>query len=365
MMNMKRIIFFSIYCIAVFLLTACGEKKITVKGADGTEYESYQECCAAQDFQAAHQYLAKLKNSNSEELQMQWYDAKLYVFKQEALFLMSIGDDSAKKRLLYLLKEESGENEDNPYLDNREKNYINRLLYKLIDIAIENDDESFVKTLANQFRGDVNDEMLTKLIEYLSRRDINENCDYLISLLKKLNETKVLIDYAINSGNMKLVEDVAFKSLNIQDYELLSQLASLKIKKISDDILSLISKYKIKGSRVPPSTYYEDVLDYNRYGDKDYNRNYADYISSINEYNKVCDQILEIAINRGNDYLARNVLLMYKEDVIKLKGGDGVKTPDGKKLEEDYYYCVYYRNDSKNNAQKRYREAKMNGAFKK
>ena len=61
---MKRIKFLSFCCIAVFLLTACGsssskneEEKISVTGADGKEYTSYQEACRAGDFEAAHKFL--------------------------------------------------------------------------------------------------------------------------------------------------------------------------------------------------------------------------------------------------------------------------------------------------------------------
>ena len=131
---------------AIFLLSACS-KKITVKGADGTEYESYQECCAAQDFQAAHQYLAKLENSGGDG----YYDAKEYVFKQEALYLMSNGDEADKKRLIFLLKEESG---DEKYNDR-----INGHVAMLIDLSIDNDDEAFVKVLAGMLPNVAFDEL--------------------------------------------------------------------------------------------------------------------------------------------------------------------------------------------------------------
>ena len=347
---MKQIKFLSICCVAVFLLTACSNR-ITVKGENGTEYESYQECCAAQDFQAAHQYLAKLENSEIGG----YYDAKEYVFKQEALYLMSIGDESAKKRLIYLLKEEGGDN----YYNNR----INGHVAMLIDLAIDNDDEVFVKTLANQYNSDVEKDDLKKVVEYLSNKDMTGNCDYLISLLNNLKATTILLDYAINSGNIDLVKKIAPKGLNIQDSELISQLASLKNKDISDDIINLISKIKIKGSRIPKGMHDWTTFEKNY---SHYRPDYIDYMKSINDYNKVCDQILEIAISKGNDYLAKNVLIKYKEDVYKLQGSrrEVIKAPDGKRLDNSDFYYVYYINDSKNNAQKRYREAKMNGAFK-
>lgn len=346
---MKRINFLSFCCIAVFLLMACGNK-ITVKGENGTEYESYQECCAAQDFQAAHQFLAKMQNSDSEEQQEQWNEAKEFVFKQEALYLMSIGDEAAKKRIIYLLKEEGGDD----YYNKR----INGHVAMLIDLAIDNDDEAFVKTLANQYNSDAEKDDLKKVVDYLYSKDMTRNCEYLTSLLNNLKATKILLDYAINSGNLELVKKVASQGLEIQDSELISQLASLKNKEISDDIINLISKIKIKGSRIPKGIYSRFTFDKEF---ESYEPDYVNYMKSINDYNKVCDQILEIAISKGNDYIAQNVLLMYKEDVYKLQG----RTPDGKSIDDPDDYYVYYTNDSKNNAQKRYREAKMSGAFKK
>ena len=159
---MKRIKFLSFCCIAVFLLTACGNK-ITVKGEDGTEYESYQECCAAQDFQAAHQFLTKMESGMGKDYDKnkEYEVAREYVFKQEALYLMSIGDETAQKRILYLLKEEGAGNDAH--------------IGMLIDLAIDNDEENFVKALMNQFKDGYKGEYLTKIVDYLATKPSEEN----------------------------------------------------------------------------------------------------------------------------------------------------------------------------------------------
>jgi hypothetical protein len=322
---MKRIKILSFCCIAVFMLTACGEKKITVKGTDGTEYESYQECCAAQDFQAAHQFLAKLQNS--EERRFELNEAKEYVFKQEALYLMSIGDEAAKKRIIYLLKEE-GDN--------------NTRVKMLIDLAIENDDEEFVKTLVNQltsmkvqYTASNGNDQLYAAVDYLINKDIQGNLDLVCKLIGKVGVT-------------------------YKDKELISLLVSKNNKELSDEIVGLVAKMEIKGTRVPKGQH----DGWERRSDSQYYRgDYFSYINSTNEYNKACDQILEVSINQGNEYIAQKILRMYKEDVFRLDGGSGIKAPDGTKVSDGFY--IYYTNDSKNNAQKRYKEAKMNGAFKK
>ena len=175
---MKKIKLF--FCMmAVVVLTTCVEKKITVKGADGTEYESYQECCAAQDFQAAHQFLARMKNASAEkedyyekkEFEKKYEEAKEEVFKQEALYLMGIGDEQAKKRILYLLKE--GGNDEH--------------ISMLIDLAMENGDADFVKSLMRQYTKEIGDEDFEKLIKFFVEKQDEE---YFFKLLTDI-ENKI------------------------------------------------------------------------------------------------------------------------------------------------------------------------------
>lgn len=98
-MKMKTIKLLTACCLTMCLVMACGG--ISVKGENGQTYDSYQECCAALDFQAAHQFLAKMEKAENED----YSSAKDYIFKQEALYLMSQGTEEASSRLIYLLAE--------------------------------------------------------------------------------------------------------------------------------------------------------------------------------------------------------------------------------------------------------------------
>ena len=161
---MKRMIKLATCCLAIFLLSACGEKKITVKGVDGTEYESYQECCAANDFTAAHQFLAKMEKYNEPANELA--AAKKIVFKKEALYLMSMGDEEAKKRIIYLLKED-------------ENNVLQ--IPMLIDLAIDNDDADFVMALINQYGRSIRS--IPKLSSYLLSKNTTEYSDIVLKSL--------------------------------------------------------------------------------------------------------------------------------------------------------------------------------------
>lgn len=320
---MKKTVFLAVCSLVTCMFLACGEKKITVKNADGTEYESYQECCAAQDFQAAHQYLAKLKNSEVGG----YDDAEEYVFKQEALYLMSQGDDSAKKRILFLLKEEEGTQTSNRDIDDR--------ISMLVDLAITNDDEEFAKLLATQFKSS---DRLSRVISYFAEKGTQESIGHIADLVQKMG-------------------------LNASDKETISILASLNNTQLSDAIIGLISKKEVRGRRIPKGFYNSYVLDYSSYWSKEFISDYANYYEDIRDYNNFCSSILDIAINSKNNYIAYSVLPLFKEDVYKLMGAnDGDKAPDGTKLRRFYYY-VYYTNDSKNEARKKYLEAKNSGVF--
>ena len=98
------------------------DEVFSVKGADGKEYNSYQEACRACDFEAAHEYVDQLYSRFVKELddtdpsganafnrsiegEKEFMSAEDYVFKQEMMFLMSDGSEQMSDKVLYLLTE--------------------------------------------------------------------------------------------------------------------------------------------------------------------------------------------------------------------------------------------------------------------
>lgn len=231
----KKNLFIAIICLAMATLYGCfsnwnsdsSKDKITVTGSDGKVYESYQECCAANDYEAAHLFLAKLQNSESDAYS--YGEAKEYVFTQEALFLMSQGDDTAKKRIIYLLKEEGG-NDDHVSM--------------LIDLAMENDDADFVNTLIKQYTREIKDEDIQKLFKFFvekhdegyifkiltdienkipnrpaigkvtlsSSYDFEKQCDAYSKAVKRYNDAcRVILSSAIENHNDALAQKALSK----------------------------------------------------------------------------------------------------------------------------------------------------------
>ena len=129
---MKRIKILSFCCIAVLLLTACGssspkneeEEKITVTGADGKEYTSYQEACKDGDFEAARSFLnayhekyveAQSTGVTLKKAEGKYFQAFDFIYKSEIQYLLSESDaEECKDKILFILEEIPVEGEKFP-----------------------------------------------------------------------------------------------------------------------------------------------------------------------------------------------------------------------------------------------------------
>jgi hypothetical protein len=192
---MKRIKFLSFCCIAVFLLTACGsssskneEEKITVTGANGKEYTSYQEACRAEDFEATHKYLDILYDKYLEgygsasdyqsyrvrDVREKYHAALNAIFKQEMMVLASDGSEQSSDKIVYLLTEipeEGSAHPDGRYSwtqisegcdDAKEHvtyckwvtNY-NSLCNQVLDLAISQDNQYLAKKVIKMYKQNV------------------------------------------------------------------------------------------------------------------------------------------------------------------------------------------------------------------
>ena len=336
----KNLVLLALIGFAMFTLCGCGKEKLTVTGQNGQEYESYQECCAAQDFQAAHQFLAKMENS--DDWQEELGKAKKHVFKQEALYLMSQGGADVQKRIIYLLKEEGRDD---------------GLVATLIDIAIEDDDEAFVKKLANQYTSGADDENLKKLSEYLMSKSNNENNEFIRTLYKKLNKTDLLFDLAVKENDEEFIDEYISSRLSLSNKSILNFVASRKEKKYSEMIIGLLTAEEAFIEKKPKMGITKEHC----------GTGYPGYMpgtcktfsNSIKLFNEKCQNILGIAIKNKNQYLAQRTVSKFKSD-IHLE--TTVKPIDANWVYN--YHNVTTDNNDINEAKKTYQEAVANGAFK-
>ena len=236
---MKRIKYLSICCIAFFLLTACGSSSsksgITVKGADGTEYDSYQSACSNGDFDAARVYIGKLKekriesqmeddNKNFDKLIK---EAEVYVANEEIQYLASLNDDQASNRIVSILNEQPIEGKESAEMTCLKKNvYRNELesgvwdydefydiiefdkyiewcanynskCNKVLDIAITYGNQGLAKKILRCFRPDAE----------LLKKDIKGNSGYCDAYAHYTNASK-------NAAQKKYDESVESGAFN-------------------------------------------------------------------------------------------------------------------------------------------------------
>lgn len=132
--NMKKLICF-ISIMALFAMVSCGSntattgddkdkneiiKEISVIGADGFVYHSYQTACSKGDFDAARDYLGMMKNQLVEIKGKGWShedeanayaeaikDAEDYIANEEIQYLASLNEEQADNRIILILNQRS------------------------------------------------------------------------------------------------------------------------------------------------------------------------------------------------------------------------------------------------------------------
>lgn len=116
---MKKFFYLALFCLTIM---ACDQKieQITVKGADGKEYTSYQSACSSGDFDAAREYIAQMKNQmmDADAAGSRGYEkykalkemipkAEAYVFNEEIQYLASLNEDQANNKVILILNQQS------------------------------------------------------------------------------------------------------------------------------------------------------------------------------------------------------------------------------------------------------------------
>lgn len=108
--------------IVIVTLGGCKQKveQITVTGADGKEYTSYITACSNGDYDAAREFVEKMKVQQTnakankdyhleEALKESIQEAEDYIFNEEIQYLASLNDEQANNRLVLIINRQSVE----------------------------------------------------------------------------------------------------------------------------------------------------------------------------------------------------------------------------------------------------------------
>ena len=180
---------FSLIALMSYVIASCGNSGhssgITVVGSDSTVFESYEDACHAQDYEAAHKFLVAMKKAKASNYE----DAREYVFSQEALYLISQNDEVSTKRLFFLLEEDAQE-VDKSTRDTR--------CNTIIELAIKQNNQALVEQTIGQYNDKIDVPILRRIYDYLYSSGLVTDENYIIDLLLNNDGLKIMVEDAIN-----------------------------------------------------------------------------------------------------------------------------------------------------------------------
>ena len=159
-----------------YLITTMAEannpalKEIKVTGVDGKTYTSYRTACSNGDFYAAREFVEKMKTikpnliiyEEQKAMEQNISEAEEYIFSNELLFLASMNEEQANKRIIYLMGEFPIEGTKQPIKKfilkssdyGNSCNRFNTKLNTVLDIAISTGNQNLAKMILPLYKED-------------------------------------------------------------------------------------------------------------------------------------------------------------------------------------------------------------------
>lgn len=193
-----------------------------------------------------------------------------------------------------------------------------------------------------------------KALDFETARDILKT--YHERYLEELSENGIL-----NKEERKKAEGKYYSAFDhIYKAEIQYLLSELNGDECKDKVTFLLEDIPVEGEKFP-----EGLCDYSiacrgEWGDEGLPLDA--YIVWTQHFNRLCDNILSLAINRRNQDLAKIILLKYVDNVEVTKGSHSDVAVDGVKVDGNHGYIKYTSTD-RDAARKKYDEAVRIGAF--
>lgn len=190
-----------------------------------------------------------------------------------------------------------------------------------------------------------------KALDFETARDIMNTYHerYLEELSKDFNEEE-----------RKKAQGMYYSAFDhIYKAEIQYLLSELNGDECKDKIAFLLEEIPVEGEKCPQGL----CSYYTAYRDGDRGLPLDAYIVWTQHFNRLCDTILSLAINRRNQDLATMILLKYVDNVEVTIGDYPAVVVDGVKVDGDHGYIKYTSAD-RDVARKKYDEAVRIGAFK-
>lgn len=193
-----------------------------------------------------------------------------------------------------------------------------------------------------------------KALDFETARDIMKT--YHEIYLEELSENAIL-----NKEERKKAEGKYYSAFDhIYKAEIQYLLSELNGDECKDKITFLLEEIPVEGEKFPQGLCDYSIACRGNFGDDGLPLDA--YIVWTQHFNRLCDNILSLAINRRNQDLARMILLKYVDNVEVTEGNYPAVVVDGVKVDGDHGYIKYTSTD-RDAARKKYDEAVRIGAF--
>ena len=193
-----------------------------------------------------------------------------------------------------------------------------------------------------------------KALDFETARDIMNT--YHERYLEELSKDGIL-----NREERKKAEGMYYSAFdNIYKAEIQYLLSELNGDECKDKIAFLLEEIPVEGEKFPQGLCGYLIACRDEY---DNGLPLDAYIVWTQHFNRLCDTILSLAINRKNQDLATMILLKYVDTVEVIKGDRPPVVVDGVEVDDNHGYIKYTSAD-RDAARKKYDEAVRIGAFK-
>ncbi len=165
----------------------------------------------------------------------------------------------------------------------------------------------------------------------------------------------------INRENRKKAEGKYYEAFDyIYKAETQYLLSELRGDECKDKISFILEEIPIEGEKFPQGLCDWSVACRGSWGDEGLPLDA--YVVWTQHFNRLCDNILSLAINRKNQDLAKLILLKYVDNVEVTRGESGGIKVNGVTVDGNHGY-IKYTNADRDAAKKKYDEAVELGAF--
>lgn len=301
-------------------------------------FENYQEACASQRFDVAQRFLARMDKHDDYN---QYNNAVKYVFNEELLYLISLGDEQSNNRIMFLFKQ---------YQD--DINCIDEYYIKAIELASVTENEHLMGLIIDIYPSSYNEATIKSIFSLYKKCNPDKIGEFIDKNMSNQNVLEQGLVICCEMNNLNLIKKIITQNPQFITNELIVQYVSNLSGEEKTEVINTIkqlvnSKISTAENDISPRPAL-GIVRSDRNGDIDskYNR----YIYDIEIYNDLCLEFMTFAINMNDFSWANEICNRIKTNIVynNLGDWDVVVTKSSNYSADKAYQVSIDRNDINN-----------------